>query len=118
MKTLIAAVALTLVTGAAMAEGNGEPFPNTMTSGRVVNLQKYQPAKERGIQNPYPFTAPGTPMAMDQVLPTNGSQGPVQTANSLPVGFDDGPAAMATLNHTPRATQYAQPGTVQSQIHG
>ena len=118
MKTLIAAVALTLFAGAAYAEGNGEPFPNTATAGRAISLNAYQRPVGGAYQNPYPFVAPGTPMVVDQVLPTNGSQGPVQTVNSLPQGFEDGPTALATLNHTPRATQLAQPGTVQSQPRG
>ena len=119
MKTLIAAAALTLLAGAAMAEGNGEPFPNTATNGRVISLTNYQRPNGGTYQNPYPFVAPGVPMVQGQVLPTNGSAGAVQTVNSLPVGAEDGPAALATLNgHVTRATQLAQPGTIQAAPRG
>ncbi len=94
MKLTILAVAgaLSLVAGTAFAgEGNGEPFPFQGTTQVVANAV----ASDTGSQA-YPsssglsivVTAGGT-------LPTNGSQGAVQTANSLPRGFENGTVAYA-----------------------
>ena len=106
MKTLIATAALSLLAGAAFAgEGNGDPFPYS-APGQVVSLKNYKqaaPAK----QNPYPFTVPGTPMVIGQILPTNGSAGAVQTANSLPPGFENGVPGLNPIDRTP-ATRLAQ----------
>lgn len=118
MKTLIAAAALSLVAGAAFAgEGNGDPFPFT-AAGQVMTLNNYKQAAGAN-QNPYPFTMPGTRMVVGQVLPSNGSAGAVQTANSLPAGFSDGVPGQANVNPMTRVpTQLAQPTVPMPQTGG
>lgn len=110
MKTLIAATALSLVAGAAFAgEGQGDPFPFAAPPVSV-SMQGYKQAPGTS-QNPFPFTAPGQVVSTSAVLPSSGSNGVVQTANSLPPGFMSGPPS-ANLNRnapTPAPTQYAQP---------
>lgn len=106
MKNLLSAVAVVLAIGLApamAAEGNGDPFPNnagdftTRTASRTSG-----PVYADTGSNAYP-TQPGRPgsdlpsLAGD-VLPTNGSQGIVQTANSLPAGFENGTVAYAQAN--------------------
>lgn len=110
MKTLIAATALSLVAGAAFAgEGQGNPFP-FRAPPIAVSIQGYQ-QEAGGSQNPYPFTAASRQrMTSMPVLPTAGSDGVMQTANSLPAGFEDGAPAVANLNqNAPTPTRLAQP---------
>ena len=106
--TLVAVVtALSLTSGIALAgEGAGDPFPFrapgvvTYTTGRAV--------LPNAATDPYPFKAEGTvmtPSMSQQVLPTNGSQGAVQSVNSLPVGFENGTGASA---HRASVQQYFQ----------
>ncbi len=72
----VAAAAMTLSATAAFAEGEG-----------------------RG--DPFPFRAPiVTRFVTGGTLPTNGAEGVVQTANSLPAGFEDGTAAYSQFNST------------------
>ncbi len=114
MKMLIAATALTLVAGGAFAaEGQGNPFP-FHAPPISVTMQGYKQLP--GVsQNPFPFQVPGVRMSASPVLPSAGSDGVVQTANSLPAGFEDGAPAMANLNQnarTPvRMAQPSVPGT-------
>lgn len=95
MKTLIAAAAMSLVAGAAFAaEGNGDPFAYHAT----VQPVQTAPLAFRGTpasQNPYPFTVPMSGFNTVPLLPTNGSQGIVQTANSLPAGAAEGTTSYA-----------------------
>ena len=111
MKTLIAVVALSLTAGVAVAaEGNGEPFQYSAPT-RVVSLENYKQAPGTS-QNPYPFSAGTVPMVANQVLPTNGANGVVQTANSLPPSFADGAPSQTNQNGnapTAPATRLAQP---------
>jgi hypothetical protein len=110
MKSLLLATAiLSLSVGAAFAgEGNGNPFPFA-ASGALVADMPLTPEQQTGqtpmmTKNP-PNSVPHGQTAMagairqygsvpfaagDAVLPTNGSQGVVQTANSLPPGFENG----------------------------
>ena len=85
MKTLIAAIVLSTIAGAAFAgEGNGNPFPYNAGSVTV----QVAPSGYHAMQEaPMP-----TVSSLNSVpaLPTNGSEGIVQTANSLPVGATDG----------------------------
>jgi hypothetical protein len=115
MKTLIAAAALSLMAGAAFAgEGNGDPFPFRV-AGPTTYLNNYKQAAPAS-QNPFPFTVPGTPMVNNAVLPSNGADGVVQTANSLPQGFMDSAPGQ---NGYPRpATQFAQPGSAARPTRG
>jgi len=83
-------------------EGNGEPFANNEA---VLSTRMADPFPTPSYAGPdvgsnqYPHVAgrPGTNLTAldDEVLPTNGSQGPVQTANSLPRGFEKGTVAYA-----------------------
>ena len=109
MKMFVMAAALAVVAGAAFAgEGNGDPFPFQAPT-HPVSLNNYKQAASAS-QNPFPFTVPGTASVADQVLPTNGSNGVVQTANSLPPGFEDGVPGQANLNPGTRMpTRLAQP---------
>ncbi len=112
MKSMLLATALlTLSVGAAFAgEGNGNPFPFNANGPVTANIPLVA-AEETG-QTPMMFKMPPnsvsygrTAMATaighyrtvtattGEVLPTNGSQGVVQTANSLPVGFENGTVA-------------------------
>ena len=96
MKILITAAVAGL--GLAMAtahagEGNGNPFPFrapglvTTTTGRAV--------LPGGSTDPYPFRGNSSAMLSDGAMPMNGSEGGVETANSLPRGFEKGTAAYA-----------------------
>ena len=103
---LIAASVLTLSAGAAFAgEGNGEPFP--LSGGQpvadiptnVIQMTGQTPMMTKMPPNsvPYGRTAMATairqytnvPVTTGDVLPTTGSQAPLQTANSLPPNFED-----------------------------
>lgn len=108
MKTLIAALALTVAAGTAFAaEGNGDPFPY-QAPGITTSLQGYKQAAGAN-QNPFPFSASTTTENADAILASNGSAGVLQTANSAPVGFMDGAPAQANLNHQARPdTRLAQ----------
>ncbi len=90
MKTLVAAVAMSLMAGTAFAgEGNGNPFPMAMQSAPTPTA----PLAYRGVpvyQNPYPFVVPHVAWNTVPPLPSNGGNAIVQTANSLPVGAADG----------------------------
>jgi hypothetical protein len=92
MKSLVAAAALSLVAGTAFAgEGNGDPFPfqapgNTVATATVAHLPPHD-------TDPFPFRAPGVPWSAAQMLPGNGSDGSMQTANSLPPNFENGTSA-------------------------
>jgi hypothetical protein len=98
--TLFAAALLSLGAAAATpafaGEGNGNPFP--AASFDVTRLP-HQMARDVG-QNQYPDVVgrPGsnlTALANDQVLPAPGNNQPVQTANSLPRGFEQGTVTYA-----------------------
>ena len=96
--TLLAATiaAAGMIAHAAYAgEGNGDPFP-FRAPGVTTTFNGYK-ALPPGLDDPYPFRAPGQAVSQsdrDRMAPAPGSQAPVQSANSLPVGFEDGPAAM------------------------
>src|SRR5947209_5819159 len=112
MKSLVLAVtALTLTAGAAFAgEGNGDPFPFAAGPVAVADIPT-SPAQMTG-QTPLltkmpPNSVPyGTttmaatlrqyafvPLTRGALLPSDGSQGAVQAANSAPPGFQEGTAA-------------------------
>ena len=99
MKIVIfAAVAgLGLAMGTAFAgEGAGDPFP--FRAPGVVTFTKGMAVLPGVATDPFPFRANGTvtTTAMsEQTLPMNGSQDTVQTANSLPFGFENGTVAFA-----------------------
>ncbi|GAC1343911.1 MAG: hypothetical protein NVSMB18_20580 [Acetobacteraceae bacterium] len=91
-KTLIAAATISLMAGYAFAgEGGGDPFA-FRTSGAAVVTAPYAHSPSAS-QNPFPFTVPSVSWNTVPVLPTNGANAIVQTANSLPVGFENGTPA-------------------------
>ena len=100
MKTyLLAALAATaLALPAFAAEGNGEPFPNYSAYGSttVVTRQRADVGS-----NAYPDVAgrPGSALSViaGGVVPDTGTEQPIQTANSLPRGFEAGMPAYARL---------------------
>lgn len=98
-KILVAASLFALMMGAAQAgEGNGEPFSNTTAHSVVAN----QVLSDTGSESA-PAYGPGvTVLTQGDVLPTNGSEGVVQTANSLPPGFEDGTVAYAQAQSVQR----------------
>jgi len=104
MKHLILAaiVASSLGLAPAMAaEGGREPFPNNAGSvtGRMA-LVTPQVADTGSAAYPNVVGRPGSdlPQLAGDILPTNGSEGAVQTANSLPAGFEEGTVAYAQAN--------------------
>ncbi len=103
MKTLLlAAVAFTaLALPAFAAEGNGEPFPNNV--GGFTTVMTSSQRADVGSQA-YPDVAgrPGSALdvanvAIANIVPDTGNEQPVQTANSLPRGFEQGMPAYARL---------------------
>jgi hypothetical protein len=106
MKTFIRAalVASSLIASglafapAMAAEGNSEPFPLNAGSFTTHSGLTRPRVADTGSEA-YPNLAgrPGSdlPALAGDVLPTNGSEGIVQTANSLPAHFEDGTVAYA-----------------------
>ncbi len=87
-KTILAAALLALTIGVAHAEseGNGDPFPNAAARAIVAN----QVLSDTGSETTPQYGRAVTVLTQGDILPTNGSEGAVQTANSLPVGAEQG----------------------------
>ena len=86
----VAALSLS-TTAFAEGEGNGDPFPF-----RAQPQTAYMNATTADVgSQQYPAANPALSFASNgaPILPENGSNGPVQTANSLPVGFEQGTVA-------------------------
>ena len=91
---IVATTAIGLFAGSAFAgEGAGDPFPfrapgvTTVTTGRAV--------LPSGLDDPYPFRANSTSDNSTMLAPSNGSEGAVQSLNSLPVGAEVGTVGYA-----------------------
>jgi len=86
-KIVIAAVSALALSGIvqARAESNGlAAVERPATTGTILS----SPAlADTGSENYQGFAGPSVPVMSGQVLPPNGSEGIVQTANSLPAGF-------------------------------
>ena len=86
-KIVIAAVSALALSGIvqARAESNGlAAVERPATTGTILS----SPAlADTGSENYQGFAGPSVPVMSGQVLPSNGSEGIVQTANSLPAGF-------------------------------
>ena len=111
MKLTILAVAgaLSMAAGAAFAaEGNSEPFPYDGPSQVTSNLL----ASDTGSQAYPSFTGRSVVVTAGGTLPSNGTQGIVQTANSLPRGFEDGTVAYAQAQSV---SNYLQAQAVRAQ---
>ncbi len=97
--TLLTAVALfgLALAPALAAEGNGDPFPGNY--GTITTTTRVLPQVADTGSAAYPnfVGRPGSdlPNLVGEVLPTNGSEGAVQTANSLPRGAEEGTVAYA-----------------------
>ncbi len=100
MKTLMLALAaLTIAAAPSFAgEANGEPFPNR-TPGTATYVGQ-QAADVGSAAYPDVTGRPGTQLmvAAADLAPQTGSEAPVQTANSLPVGAAQGTTAYVQLN--------------------
>jgi hypothetical protein len=112
--TLFAAVTALGLAASAVAyagEGNGNTFGYTNTAPLVASA----PRTDVG-SNAYPdFSGRvGSIVTAVGALPTNGSEGIVQTANSLPRGFEEGTEAYMTAQSVNRyfAEQAAQARTL------
>lgn len=97
---LVAASVLALMAGAVQAgEGNSEPFPNYASTGQAYANQVLRDSGSEAT----PTYGPGvTALTQGDVLPGNGSNSIVQTANSLPQGFEDGTVAYAQARSVQR----------------
>ena len=105
MKITILAAAAVMSLGLAPAiagEGTGEPFPNN--AGAVTTqtaLTGSQTADTGSAAYPNFAGRPGSdlPRLAGNVLPASGSEGAIQTANSLPAHFEEGTVAYAQATH-------------------
>ena len=102
-RMLIAAVSLLALSGfeAARAESNDlAAVERPATTGVVLSA----PSRAGGSEA-YPdfAAAQSVPVTAGGVLATNGSEGPVQSANSLPVGFANGTPAYEYAQSVQRA---------------
>lgn len=132
MKTVLMTALAVLSLGLAPAfgaEGNGEPFPySAPTSATRSTVMAPQFADVGSAAYPNVTGLPGTdlPRLAGDVLPTNGSESEVQTANSLPRGFEEGTVAYAQANqirtwmlaHAPRATSPAYASVASPRTYG
>ena len=107
---LASAIALGFTATAAYAgEGAGDPFPfrapGITTTVTGTKLLADQP------DNPFGYKAPGqvvTPAQSGAMMASSGSEGPVQSYNSLPDGFTNQDTAFAqTHTSSPSATAQA-----------
>ena len=100
MKTiLLAAIAMTALALPAFAgEGNGEPFPNYSVIPTTTAVLS-QPADVGSNAYPDVTGRPGASISVASIgiVPDTGSEQPVQTANSLPRGFEQGMPVYAHL---------------------
>lgn len=100
MKTLLLAfAAVTIAAAPSFAqEGNGQPFAYRTPGFATHAAQQVADVSAEA----YPDTTgrPGTQLrvAASDLVPQTGSEAPVQTANSLPVGAAQGTTAYAQLN--------------------
>ena len=93
-------------------EGNGDPFP-FRAPGVTTTFSGYK-ALPPGLDDPFPYRSPGQAVSQvdrDRMVPAPGSQAPVQSANSLPVGFEDGPASVYARSQPAAVAQSAHAGT-------
>lgn len=118
--TLYAAIAALLLAAvpAFAGEGNGEPFPYAAPAAAGAVTATLQPRDVGAAAYPDIAGLPGAdlPRLAGAVLPTTGSAGAVQTANSLPAGFAEGTAVYVQAQqierwvaaHSPAASSYVQ----------
>lgn len=119
-RTLLAAAFVALALGAApafAAEGNDDPFARAPTGLPTTAVQLRPVAADVGSEQEYdPSGRPGTSLQLSaEVLLTNGSEGAVQTANSMPLRFEEGSVQFAHTQDA-QARQAAQPGRATSAV--
>ena len=106
MKSILTAVTLlalsvTSVVPAFAGDANNEPFDNNHATLSTTSASAFyrgpMTADVGSTQYPSTVGRPGTVLTAlnNDVLPVNGSDGPVQTANSLPRGFEQGTVTYA-----------------------
>ncbi len=108
MKTLTLAAAALLSIGVASSiapafagEGNGAPFDSSSYAVTRLSRPAFAQRDVGSAQYPNTVGRPGTNLARlgnDQVLPVEANEGAIQTANSLPNGFEDGNLTYATAS--------------------
>ena len=101
--TIFAAAALiSLGLAPAMAgEGTGEPFPNhagTVTTQTALTVSQVADTGSAAYPNFAGRPGSDLPHLAGNVLPASGSEGVIQTANSLPAHFEEGTVAYAQAN--------------------
>ena len=115
MKTiLLALAAVTLAAAPSFAgEGNSEPFPYR-TPGTTTYVAQ-QVADVGSAAYPDVTGRPGTNLmvATADLVPQSGSEAPVQTANSLPVGAAQG--AVAYVQLTPASSGFTALASARAQ---
>jgi hypothetical protein len=102
-KIMIAATvaALSLTTAAFAGEGKGDPFPFHAQFAAPARTSAY-PADTGSNAYPAPNQALSFPQTGEALLPSYGSEGAVQTANSLPANFEVGTVAYAQAQSVKR----------------
>lgn len=103
-------VALALgVTPAFAGEGRGDPFASA-SGGWTTAARLRSVAADVGAEQQYRTSGrPGTDLLLSaELLPVNGSEGVVQTANSVPPKFTDGTVQFAQARNT-EVPQAARP---------
>jgi hypothetical protein len=109
-----AVAALSLATTA--FAGEGQRSDQFVTGTQVANSSG-SPAETGNQQYPAANPALSFQSLGEPTLPENGQNGPVQTANGLPVGFENGTQAYEQAQSVDR--WYAQQGDYRyAQIHG
>ena len=92
--------ALSLATTAFAGEGAGDPFP---FRAPAASFSASTPARDTGSAQYQAYNSAQTSTTFNNAtLPENGQNGPVQTANDLPVGFENGTAAYMTAQSVNR----------------
>lgn len=108
--TILTALAAATLASAPLAhagEGNGDPFAHRMP-GATTPVQTGVVLADAGSEAmPNPVGRPGgdLPQLAGDVLPMQGSEAPVQTADSLPAGAMEGTVAYAQARQIERSLQ-------------
>jgi len=109
MKTLLSVVAaLAVVAGstAAFADSGDAPQPQWPLTPQIETITAAPLARDVGSETQPVFAGQPAEIAQntDGLLPTNGNEGMVQSANSAPPGFYDGTLPMLTAQAAHQAS--------------
>ncbi len=91
----LAAATAQAASGGAAGVGNGNPFPFHAAGITVVNPQTYADTGSQAYPNLAGRASEVVTAGGSDTVPMTGSQGGVETANSLPRGFEQGTVAYA-----------------------